>query len=57
MAISTQEIESVASDIGMLNVTQDEIQYVKDNFRRIQDEDPTGYWQTWVEDLLHEIMY
>jgi hypothetical protein len=37
-----------------MNPTEEQIQYVIDNFDAEADQDPTGDWRLWIENLLYQ---
>ncbi len=53
--IGVEDVISVAESLG-LNPSVDEIREVLKRFDGEADEDPSGYWELWVEKLLYEII-
>jgi hypothetical protein len=53
MSTSREDVLHVAEYMHM-KPTEEQIQYCIDEFDRRADEDPTGYWEIWIEDLLLE---
>jgi len=51
--ISREDVLSVAKDLNM-SPTEEQIQYVIDNFDAEADQDPTGSWELWIENLLYQ---
>lgn len=53
-SISVEDINSVVKDLSFQEPTQEQIDYIIKNYDSQVDSDPTGYWEVWVEDLLHQ---
>jgi hypothetical protein len=49
--ITREDVINVAKDLHM-SPTEEQIQYVIDNFDAEAEQDPTGYWVLWIENLL-----
>jgi hypothetical protein len=53
MSCDREDVLSVAKDLNM-SPTEEQIQYVIDNFDAEADQDPTGSWELWIENLLYQ---
>lgn len=52
--ISREEVLQVANDLKVSPITEERIAYCMVEFDRMAFDDPTGYWEVWVEQLLDE---
>lgn len=48
-----KDVIEIAKDLH-LNPTEEQIQYVIDNFDDEAEQDPTGDWRLWIENLLYQ---
>ena len=51
MSCDREDVIKIAKDLHM-RPTEEDIQYVIDNFDNEADADPTGDWTLWIENLL-----
>jgi hypothetical protein len=51
--ITREDVINVAQDLHM-SPTEEQVQYVIDNFDAEADQDPTGYLKLWIENLLYQ---
>ncbi len=52
--ISEEDILGVVKDLNYEQPTKEQIDYVLEGFESKADDDPTGYWAVWIEQLLDE---
>lgn len=52
--IQKEDVQQVAYSIK-INLTEEQIQYVLDNYESAQEEDPSGTWDLVVENLIYNI--
>jgi hypothetical protein len=52
--ITIDEIKEVAKECKFKEPTQEQIKYIIEHYNDKADEDPSGYWRLWVEQLLYD---
>lgn len=50
--ITEEDILKVVTDLNYKIPTKKQIDYILENYEAKADDDPTGYWEVWVEQLL-----
>ena len=54
MNITREDVLKVGYELKVLPLTENQIAYCMVEFDRMADQDPTGYWELWIEQLLEE---
>jgi hypothetical protein len=54
MKMINDEIKRVAQDCSFKEPTQEQIQFVIENYDAQADSDPSGYMVLWIEQLLYD---
>tara|TARA_R110000851_G_scaffold28466_2_gene79310 strand:+ start:685 stop:1158 length:474 start_codon:yes stop_codon:yes gene_type:complete len=57
MTITREDVLKVAKDLNVKSLTEKQIIYCIVEFDNKAEEDPTGYWELWVEQLIEECPY
>ena len=54
MEITTEEINKVAVECKFEQPNAAQLEFIKDNYAGMAEDDPTGYWALWIEQLLND---
>ena len=53
LGITAEEVKQVAKDLGMKEPSEAKVKNILSDIDCEADNDPTGTWQVWVENLLY----